>query len=935
MSQDLGAAVVGRDAELASIERLLDDLPHGPRALVLEGEPGIGKSTVWSEVFERAEARGLPVLSCRPVEAETKLAFASLADLLAPVADEALPELPDPQRIALEVALLRASPRGTPPDGRAVGTAVLSVLARRAESSPLVLAIDDVQWLDRATAATLAFALRRLPPRPIGVVASVRLEQGVAADPLALERAFPTGVERLRLGPLTLSGLHHVIRTRLGHVFPRPTLRRIAQASGGNPLFARELARALADLGARPGPGDPLPVPDTLGALLRDRVAGLPARSRESLLVAAAVSSPTTAAVARAVGAEAASALAAAERAGVVELRGEDIRFNHPLLASAVYASAPAESRRRLHRQLADLADDVEERARHLALATMRPDEEVAATLDAAADRARARGAPDAAAELQERALGLTPTADVRAARRRRTRAAAHHFHAGDRPHARALLEQVLAEAEAGPERAEALRLLADVRYHDDSFPEAIALFEEALEHVEDAPKLTAPIEVGLVMACCGAAQFGGAEPHARRGLELAEATGDPALVAQALAASLCVDFFLGRGLDEERLARSLELEDASSAVALALRPSMAAATMLFYSGQLARARSLYRTLRDRLVEHGEESNTPLLSGHMAWLECWRGDFAAAVAIADEGLESGLDVGSESMQAFVRCIRGSARAHQGDVDAARAELGEAVATLRRTGFLMGLFLGRAFLGFLELSLGDHAAAHRVLNGVVGPFETEIPEPFLARFLPDEIEALVALGELDRAEALLATFERAARDRDRAWALAASARCGALVAAARGDLPAAAQALERALAEHARAELPFELGRTLIVVGQVRRRTGERRAARGALERARDLFEELGARLWAERAAAELRRVPIRRGAADELTPTEERIAELAAAGRTSREVAQALFVSPRTVEANLTRIYRKLGVGSRAELGASMAARRAGAPKPP
>jgi predicted ATPase len=218
---------VGRERELAAIERLLVTVEQGPRAIVLEGEPGIGKTTLWQAAFEQAGARDLQVLSCRPVEAEAKLAFASLGDLLAPIADAGLPALPEPQRIALEVALLRAAPTGAPPDRRAVGTAVCSLLRRCVGDTPIVVAVDDVQWLDRASAAALSFALRRLHDSPIRVLVALRLEPGPPADPLGLERTLPGRFERLRLEPLSLSGLYHVIKRQLDHVFPRPTLQRI------------------------------------------------------------------------------------------------------------------------------------------------------------------------------------------------------------------------------------------------------------------------------------------------------------------------------------------------------------------------------------------------------------------------------------------------------------------------------------------------------------------------------------------------------------------------------------------------------------------------------------------------------------------------------------------------------------------------------------
>lgn len=251
--------VVGRERELAAVRQLVT--PGDPRfhALVVEGEPGIGKTKVWRAGVGWAAAQGLVVLSCRPVEAEAKLAFAALGDLLAPVVDNALDGLPAPQRQALEVAMLRAAPiEGISADGRALGMAVQSLLRQVASASPVLVAIDDLQWLDRGSSAALAFACRRLHDCPVRVLAALRIERGENVDVLGLGSALPGSVERLRLGPLSLSGLYHVIQAELGRVFPRPTLVRIEKASGGNPLYALELARAWAEVGASSGPGSTL-----------------------------------------------------------------------------------------------------------------------------------------------------------------------------------------------------------------------------------------------------------------------------------------------------------------------------------------------------------------------------------------------------------------------------------------------------------------------------------------------------------------------------------------------------------------------------------------------------------------------------------------------------------------------------------------------------
>jgi DNA-binding CsgD family transcriptional regulator len=914
--------VYGRDVELAAGEQFLDGLPAGPAALLLEGDAGIGKTTVWRALLDGAAARSTRLLACQPVASETKLSHAALADLLADAADEVLPRLPEPQRRALAVALLREEPGADGGDQRATATAFLSALGVLAQSAPVVIAVDDVQWLDGSSTRVLEFAARRLGDLPVGIAVSARTPDH-AGVPFGLDRALPEDrLVRVTLGPLSLSALYHLLQERLGETFERPTLVRIREASGGNPFYALELARALVQAGKRPRPGESLPVPKTLSELVADRIRALPPETRSALLIVAATSTASLDLVTTAL--EDPSALEPAETTGVIEIDDGRVRFTHPLLGSLAYSLAGAEERRLVHHRLAELVADLEQRARHLALATEESDEAVAETLEQAGQRAALRGAPDAAAELLEQACRLTPADREDNSSRRMVVAADYHFHAGDRPRARSLLEEVLERVGSGAVRADALRMLGEIRYHDDSFPEAIALLEEALEHGEDAVERTAPIELGLVCAFVGAVNVAGGEPHVQRALEQTEQLGEPALQAQALALSTLVDFFLGRGLDEERLARALELEDPARAVVILLRPTMVAGTLSFYSGQLDRALELYTALRERIGERGEESHLPVLAAHTAWLQCWRGDLDSAERIAREGLDTSLLVGSENMQAFARCFYGLVLAYRGDATGAGRELDAALVVFKRARFLMGLLLGLSFRGFLGLSLGDSAAAHSAMASVVGPFEEVVPEPFLAHFLPDEIEALVALGEDERAESLLDVFEAGAREHDRAWALAAAARCRGLLEASRGDFAAALEALDRALAEHERVDVPFQHARTLLVKGRIHRRNKEKRAARDALEAALEIFERLGTPLWAEQARSDLGRVGLRPPAPDGLTATEEKVAELAASGLTNRKIAETVFMTPKSVEAVISRIYRKLGVGSRAELATAM-----------
>src|SRR5581483_10414242 len=282
--------IVGRDREVAATGALLDALAAGPRGLVLEGDPGIGKTAVWRVALADAAARGYRVLRCAGEQAEALLSFVGLADLVGDAVED-VAALPGPQRAALERALLRRD--GTQQaDARAIGVALHALLVAFGTVAPVLIAVDDVQWLDGATAAALTFAIRRLQLHPVGVLATIRTPISTA-DPLGLERALgPDRFARLRLGPLSLSALGALLHGRLGYRFPGPTLLRVARVSGGNPLFALELARAL---GPEPSleAAAPLPVPDSLRELVAARVAAVPPEGREALLAAAALSHPT------------------------------------------------------------------------------------------------------------------------------------------------------------------------------------------------------------------------------------------------------------------------------------------------------------------------------------------------------------------------------------------------------------------------------------------------------------------------------------------------------------------------------------------------------------------------------------------------------------------------------------------------------------------
>ncbi len=433
--------VIGRDVELARTEDFLDTFAAGSYGLVIEGEAGAGKTTLWLAAVDEARERGCRVLETRPAEAEAGLPFAGLGDLVESTLDEVLDDLPEPQADALRVALLLAPPGDAPLDERAVAMAVLGVLRELAGAGPLLVAVDDVQWLDPPSAKVLSFAWRRLGEEPVGLLLAHRLGTDASVG-LADDERFSS----LPVGPLALGVVHRLVHTRLGLILPRPALRRVHEVSGGNPFFALELGRALQAHQAELSPGEPLPVPDRLQELVRVRLGALPPKSRDVLAAAAALSQPTIGRLAAAVaGGEA--ALRPALEAQVVELEGDRIRFTHPLLASGAYQSLDAIGRRELHRRLGEVVPEADERARHLALSTDTPDADVAQALEEAAEHARARGATATAAELCEQAFRLTPIDRPDDSHRRTVAAANYRFLAGDTVRARELLEQALAAA--------------------------------------------------------------------------------------------------------------------------------------------------------------------------------------------------------------------------------------------------------------------------------------------------------------------------------------------------------------------------------------------------------------------------------------------------------------------------------------------------------
>ena len=923
--------VVGRGSEISSVGAFLDGVGSGVSALLLDGAVGIGKTTLWREGVAAAEQRGRRVLSCRPVEAEIALPFAALGDLLEDVGDDVLARLPEPQRDALEVALLRSEARGSPLFGRAIALGLLGVLRGLSEAGELVVAIDDVQWLDAPSADTLAFAARRLREEPIGFLLAQRAGTG-DAFPLGLEAALDSGrVTRIPLGPLDLPAIDRLLRTRLERQFLRPTLAELQRVSGGNPFFALELGRALIARDVPLVAGDALPVPATLHELLRERLAGLSAEAGEVALVVSALSRPTVELVEQAAGRErGAAALEKAQAAGIVEVAGERIRFTHPLLASVVYAEAPPSARRALHARLAEIVDDPDERARHLALAATDPDPQVATALEEAARRARARGAAQSAAEFWERARRLTPAADP-AGWRRAAEAAECHFEAGDTDRARVLLEDVVARLPPGHDRATARTRLAWIRVSGEGFRIGADLFRAALAEVGDDLASRIEIERGLAWCVHEIGDLAGAVPHARAALEMAELLGEPALLARALAGMAFFEAVRGRGIPGAMIARALEIDSNDEWRPIFGRSAWIQGMLLEWAGDLDAARSTLDALRRSVLARGDDHTLPFTAHHLGRIECLAGNWELAARYAEECLEMTAQTGVEEQRPFALTLRALVDAHLGRVAEARAATDEGLPLALEIGVVPAHLELLAVRGFLEYSLGDAAEAHRFLGRLPQAVaEAGFGEPALFRFHGDAIETLLALGDREAAAALLAELEEQGRALERVWALTIASRCRALLSAAAGELEAAYRDLDGALELHRDLQQPFERGRTLLVLGTLQRRDRKKHAARDSLTEALSVFGELGARLWSEKTRAELARVGGRTAAPGTLTPTEQRVAALVAAGRTYREVADALFISPKTVQWNLSKIYRKLGVRSRSELAVRLTAEGGG-----
>ena len=918
--------LVGREAELAGLQSLLEPCGDSLAAAVVVGEAGIGKTALALAATEMARAHGYLVLSCRTSETEAGFSFAGLGDLIGGVVSDVIPRLPRPQQHALNAALGLWGSGGAPANEGVVAFAFLSALRMLATRNKLLIAVDDVQWLDPASLAILRFALARLDKLQVTAVLTVRDEV-----PHWLRQTLPE--ERLlviELGPLSLGALREMLRVRLGAVLPRPTLLRISETSGGNPLYALELARALQRRGGITDPGSGLAVPRNLEVLVRERLDRLGADGLEVSQIVAALARPTLGLVKAVAGDRGEIGLSAAVDGGVLELDGDRLRFVHPLLRSAVYSRVGGVKRQSLHGRLARLVTDREEQARHLALATSQPDRQVAHVVEAAAEDAHRRGAILAAVELAELAIKLTPPLDGDDLRRRVLACADISRDSGDGQRAIALLEQAHRTAPPGAARAAVLVRLASVLNDFVGLRNALDRYRAALAEADGDEALQAEIQLNLAELVAATEDRNSALSHAERAVEAASRAGDAALRCRALATYGRLHFRAGLGVAHSQMDEALAIERSLPESSLPTAATWALAYQLVWSGDLERARKLLEELRQKLRAREDPQEHDAL-WFLSFLEWRAGNWDLGARHAADSLAVRELFGLEGGQPIAALPGALIAAYRGQIEDAGARSELALKAAEAGGIRIAQSGHRAVLGFIELSRGDAETALRYLEpGWEMRDSVGLLEPGHRLELADTLEALIAVGRLEAAESKLIPWEERSRALDRSWAIAITARCRALLHAARGDSAGAVAIFDRALAEHERTQDPFQHARTLLALGVTQRRAKQRGAARLTLEKALAIFDRLGAPLWAEKARAEVRRIGGRGPSRGELTEAELRIASLVAEGRTNREVATALFVTQHTVEAALTRTYQKLGVRSRTALAARLARHASG-----
>lgn len=817
--------------------------------------------------------------------------------------------MPSPQRRALEVALLRTEPADAPPEAHAIRLALLNALRELARLEPVVVAVDDLQWLDASSVESLTFAADRVEAAPVAFLLARR-----PGTPTALERTLDGRTETVAVGPLSLGAIRRLLSERLGLNLPRQHLRRIADTTLGNPLFALEIGRSLVERGVPPT-ADEIAVPEVVEDLLGTRVARLP-RGQRRLLLAVALSGDLRLSQLAEIGDE--LAVDDAVGAGLLVVEGDRVRPSHPLLAAAARSRARAREQRAMHLVLARALGDSELHALHLALAADGPDPELAATLAVAAAGAGARGAAQDAVVLAGHALRVTTPDDPE--RSDRVLQLARYIEvSGDLKRLSAFVAGELDSLPPGRARAQALVLLSEggaIEHNDES----LDYLQLALDESAEDPLLHASIAAELASnwAAIGVERIREAEARAEEAVLAARTAGAAELERFALTSLSWARCLRGCPIDDI-CRRFVEVSDA--VFYLAGSPERIAAERLVWRGEVERARTTLARLRDVADERGEPVSYALIRLHRCELELRAGGWDAAEALLDEWADTSDDE-LLGWPMYERC-RAFLAVGRGDPNGARHWIALTLERSRAMGARWEELEARRAAGIVALLDGDPEAAVEHLRTVwEHTVREQVDEVGAFPAATDLVEALTELGALDEAAAVTDRLRRLAEPQEHPWASASARRCAASIAllAPPYDDRAAAE-LEAVADDYARVGLDFDRARSLLSLGRAQRRMRKWGAARQSLEHAVSSFDALGSPGWAERTRSELERVGARRPqATGELTPAERRVAKLAADGLANKEIAQALHVTVNTIEAHLSHVYAKLGVRSRARL---------------
>ena len=923
----------GRDSERDQLDRALMDASVGHSvALLILGEPGVGKSTLLDHAAGRASDQGFEVLRTAGIEGEAQLGFSALAQLLRPLLPR-IDQIPLPQSAALKSAF--ALDNQVAMDRFAAYSGALSLIALAAEKNPLLVAVDDVQWLDAESAEAVLFIARRLEAEPVALILAGR-EEEVDADArwLSLAQMHVAGLDRETSLALLAQGERR----------PAPGVAEELVASvRGNPLALLEIPQILSDdqLAGRAVIDEPLPSGPNLRRAFRGRLAGISPALRSCLLVAAASETGSLGEILPALKALDLDVklLDAAETANLIAIQDGSVRFRHPILRSVVYQDASPADRRGAHTALAESlaeAGMAEGRAWHLAAAAIRPDEQVAAALEASAAAAHRRGAFGAAARSLARAAELS---ESRLARWQRLVGAGEAFLSfGNGPRAISLLEEALLTSDDPDQRAEVHLLLGMIRLLcGDPERTRSTLFEAANATAPHDPGRAAQMMMVGAFTHFMAAEIAPGLAVLRSAVDIAAeaepSIRDAAHLALAIGLTLSGDREGATAL-LERHHRGLFVDRELNSLDMILQPFV---TTLFLSEEQ------YGTvveLTSRLISSARATSAmaaiPYALAARADTYFRTGRWAAAHADAFESVRLAEDTGQVTQLAYNLVVLARVEAGLGQDAGCMEHTAQALGIASDRGLGSIPAFAHAARGLLHLGWGRYEEAIAELEAVRLLTEKHgLENPAIIQWAPDLVEAYWRAGRAADAAEVLAMLERQAARVGQPWAFAAVARGKGLLASD----DSFDEHFREALSYHERTTTPFEWARTVLGYGQRLRRARKRRQGREHLRAALTTLEWLGASPWAEQARIELRASG---GARPEnadtplalLTPQELQVALVVADGATNQEAAAALFLSPRTIDFHLRNVYRKLGLRSRSDLARIVAEREHFAPQP-